>query len=90
MLDTIYEAFSIVFILLAIVVYVFMIAIIIKMFFSKGRKVTVMVERYSSNDVNMDPEEEQNQMRTSHANAHTHVSLVKRQMKRADEEQKRR
>lgn len=86
MLDTIYDALSIVFILLAIVVYVFMIAFIIKMLFSKGRKVTVMVERYSSNDM----KEEQNQMSASHANAHTHVSLVKRQMKRVDEEQKRR
>ena len=47
-----------------------------------------MVERYRSNDVNMDAEEEQNQMRASHA--HAHVSLAKRQMKRVDEEQKRR
>lgn len=86
MLDTIYDVLSIVFILLAIVLHVFMIAAVINMFFLKGRKITVMVERYRSNDVNMDAEEEQNQMRASHA----HVSLAKRQMKRVDEEQKRR
>ena len=88
MLDTIYDVLSIVFILLAIVFHVFMIAVVINMFFLKGRKITVMVERYRSNDVNMDAEEEQNQMRASHA--HAHVSLAKRQMKRVDEEQKRR
>ena len=88
MFDTIYDALSIVFILLAIVLHVFMIAAVINMFFLKGRKMTVMVERYSSNDVNMDAEEEQNQMRASHA--HAHVSLAKRQMKRVDEEQNRR
>ena len=58
MLDTIYDVLSIVFILLAIVLHVFMIAAVINMFFLKGRKITVMVERYRSNDVNMDAEED--------------------------------